>query len=549
MTIVDSSRQCSNRAVLVLLLLLSLLSLLGCRSADAGYDELLAMAPPIVPETKLTTFGDDAQTHDQAHEQTPEQTHEHTHSKTQDQTHDQAHEHTHSQTPDHGHASAKTNAVVAKVNEVVAGDVTMRAAMSHSLYNQSVPDHLVLKVDLRAEAKQPHKRQPLNLALVFDRSGSMADENKFMHSMQAANMVFENLSDHDIVSLIAFNDVAVVLSPAGRAVNKDFLRNRLRQFGPTGKTNLSAALLEAFAQIDSKSADGQMKRVIVLTDGMANIGVTDPEKLRMLVAAAHKRGIGVSTLGCGTEFSEKVLTNLAKAGGGRYTYVRSGELIPDAVAAELDGLLDVVAQNAKLEISVASGAQITQVYGRPIANPTPVYTFELGDIRDEERGSFLVELKPNSFEDGSKVRVDVKITLDSPRTGTRDHYTVSSEATFTKSDEQARKSGNENVLVYVNVLNAMGKAEEAIQGLDVERFKEARGLFDRYYEAAHKYAIDTRDQQLLNQTFLLRQFMAELSAASERSLIHSHDQARRQIKKESDYQRYLLEHHRPKPAP
>lgn len=497
MKIVGSRRRCPYLVVLVPLWLL------GCRTGNTRDGNLLASPPPVVSELALVAYGGDE--------------------------HAQGHDDSSSPKPD---------------AEVVAGAVTMRAALSHSFYSRSVPDRLILKIDLSAATGQPRKRRRLNLALVFDRSGSMADEHKFRHAMQAANIVFENLSEHDIVSLIAFNEKPVVLSPAGRAVNKDFLRYRLNQFRPSGNTNLSAALLEAFAQIDSKSADGQLKRVIVLTDGMANRGVTDPEKLRKLVAAAHARGIGVSTLGCGTEFSEEVLTNLAKAGGGRYTYVRSGEQIPGAVAAELDGLLDVVAQNAKVEIRAASGADITRVYGRPIANPVPFYTFELGDIRDGERGSILVELAPNSFEDDSMVRVDVTMTLDSPETGTRDQYTIRSEATFSKSADRARKSENENVLVYVNVLDAMEKADQALQGLDLDRFKEARVLFTQSYEAAHRRAIDTRDQQLLNQTFLLRHFMAELSAASNSALMHDHDEARRQLKKDADYRRYLMEHHR-----
>ncbi len=477
------------------------LSLPSCRTGAARDGDLLMGAPPVVPEVILA--GDPSDDHAQGHD--------------------------HSSSP-----PAK----------VVAGPVTMQAAFSHSSYSKSIPDRLILKVDLSAAATQSRKRPPLNLALVFDRSGSMAEENKFMHAMEAANIVFENLSEHDIVSLIAFNDKPLVLSPAGRAVNKDFLRYRLAQFGPAGHTNLSAALLEAFAQIDSKSAAGQMKRIIVLTDGKANRGVTDPKRLQRLVAAAHTRGIGVSTLGCGTDFSEEVLSKLAEAGGGRYTYVRSGELIPDAIAAELDGLLDVVAQNARLEIRVASGADMTRVYGRLIPDPVPSYTFELGDIRDGERGSFLVELAPNSFKDGSTVGVDATITLDNPETGTREQHTVRSEATFSKKAKHVRKSENKNVLVYANVLNAMEKAEEAMQSLDVDRFKEAQALFKQSYQTAHQRAISTRDQQLLNQTFLLRHFMAELSAAGENALIHGHDEAREQLKKGADYRRYLLEHHR-----
>ena len=433
--------------------------------------------------------------------------------------------------------------------EVVAGPLTLRAVLSHSLFNKTSPKHLILKVDLAATANSPKKRRPLNLALVFDRSGSMAEDRKFAYSMQAARLVVENLADHDIVSLVVFNDRAAVLSPAGRAINRDFLHYRLGQFSPEGYTNLSAGLLEAFAQIDGATAEGQSKRVIVLTDGLANKGVTDPAKLRTLVAAAHARGIGLSTLGCGTKFDETLLKDLAAAGGGRYTYVRSPEEIPGAITAELDGLLDVVAQNVVLEIGVAARGAITRVYGRLIDNPLSTYPITLGDLRDGDRSVFLVEIAPDTFQPNTSVNVDVTLTLDNPETGSRVQRRLHPESSFSNNERQVRLSANKGVLAYANVLDAMEQAEEAIQGLDIERFRQARILFDRVYEEAHRHAIEERDQQLLNQTFLLKHFMAELAALGDTRLMHDHRDARKRIKKEVEYRRYLMEHHRSHPKP
>jgi len=425
-----------------------------------------------------------------------------------------------------------------------SGPVTFGAELSHAQYNRTLPDSLVLKVDLGGKAVTQSKRQPLNLALVFDRSRSMAKEQKFMHAMEAARLLVENLSDQDIVSLIAFNDNAVVLSPAGRAVNKAFLRYRLDQFGPAGYTNLSAGLLEAFAQIDSKSAEGQSKKIIVLTDGIANRGITDRTKLLAIVASAHDRGIGVSTLGCGTEFDEKTLAGIAEKGGGRYTCVRSPEQIPTAMAAELDGMLAVAAQNAKLEIRVTDGGAITRVFGRLIDGPIASYPVELGDIRDGERSIFMVQITPDTFKDGALVSVDVTLTLDNPETGRREVHKLQRKATFTADDQDVRSVENASVMTYTRVLNAMETAEVALRGLDVNRFQQATTEFDHIYAKARQYAIQARDQQLLNETFLLKHFMAELAATGNNALLHDHATAKRRIDKDIDYQRYLLEHHR-----
>ena len=483
-------------AQLILLACLSVAS--ACKVAEP-HDDILLLAPPVVPRALLAS----------------------------------------AQVDDHNHEHA-TISTAPSTN----GPVAVQAALSHAFYTKAVPERLILKIDLAAAVERPQKRRPLNLALVIDRSASMDKDQKFTYAMEAAGLVVENLSNRDVISLITFNQTATVLSPAGRAVNKEFLHYRFGQFGPSGYTNLSAALLEAFAQIESQSADGQLKRVIALTDGQANRGVTDPKKLRILVASAHARGISLSTLGCGTEFNEEILTSLAEAGGGRYTYIRSPEQIPGAIATELNGLLDVVAQNARLEVRAASGGVIARVYGRLIDEPMSSYLVELGDIRDGEHSTFLMEISPSAFQAGATVGVDVTLTLDNPETGSREQQVFHPQAAFSTDAGQARRSENDRVMMYAGVLDAMEKAEEAIQGLDIERFRETKRIFERLYEDVHRHALETRDQQLLNQTFLLKHFMAELSAASESALMHDHRAARKRIKKDVNYRRYLLEHHR-----
>jgi len=447
-----------------------------------------------------------------------------------------------------GPQGLQSDAQAASASAAADGPVILRAALSHRFYNRSSPERLILKVDLVGVSASASVRRPLNLALVIDRSGSMKADQKFVRAIEAARLVFENLSDSDIVSLVAFNQEAIVLSPAGKAVNKAFLGHRIQDIGPDGYTNLSAGILEGFAQIESQKAEGQQRQVLVLTDGLANRGITDRQKLRDLVQATRDRGIGLSTFGCGTEFDEKLLTALAEAGAGRYTYVRSADEIPSAIAAGLGGLLEVVAQNVKLDIRMAGDGVISRVYGRLLDKPQAAYAIPVGDFRQGERSVLLFEITPPKSEpQAPSTSVNVTLTYDNPQVGRRQEQTLSCQASLAEHASQIEPSQDRSVVLYAAVRDALERAEEALLGLDIERYRQVAKQFDELHEKARRRAVETRDQELLNQAFLLKHFMAELSAAAETDLLHGHEEARKRLSKEVDYRRYLLEHHRGHP--
>lgn len=421
--------------------------------------------------------------------------------------------------------------------EIEQAPIGIRGVLSHSGYTSST--RLFFKVDYVVAADRPSVRPPLNIALVLYASGSMAQDQKIKYTIAAARAVIENLTEADVISLIAFNDKVTVLSPAGYAVNKAFLYHRLEEVFPESYTDISAGLLEGIAQVKSQSADGQIRHVLLLTDGMANRGIIDRTAMRQIAANAHADGIGVSTLGCGSEFNEQHLADLAEAGGGRYTYIKSPEEIPTAFQEELRGLLAVTAQNMRLEIAASIG-MITRVNGQPLDKPVPSQSFYIGNVRAGERGFFVVELKPSAFAQGSAIAVTGRVTFDDPQSAQRMSREVRAQAFFAAAGDVHE---NGDVVVYSEVLDALVAAEEAAKGLDIERYKQAQASFDAVYEHAHSFAVETKDQELLNQTFLLKHFMEEFTAAQKQGLLHSHREARAKFEKESDYRRYLLQHH------
>ena len=104
---------------------------------------------------------------------------------------------------------------------------------------------------------------------------------------------------------------------------------------------------------------------------------------------------------------------------------------------------------------------------------------------------------------------------------------------------------DESVTLLAAVLDAVERADSAALGLDIERYRQAQTAFEPLYRRAHDLALRSRDQDLLNQTFVLKHFMGELAAAEQEGLLHGHREAQEKLKKESQYLRYLLAHHRP----
>lgn len=421
--------------------------------------------------------------------------------------------------------------------------MTFRVTLSHTAYTQSAPTQLLFKVEFSSAEKRLPNRPPLNLALVLDRSSSMGADMKFSHAIAAARAVIENLTDRDTISLIAFNERTLVLSPAGRVVNKPFLFQRLTEVAPEGITDLSAGLLEGIAQVNSQSTEGQVKHVLLLTDGKANSGVMDSPALRKIAEAAHAKGVGVSTLACGTDFDERLLTEMATAGGGRYTYVKSSEQLPAAFKEELRGLLEVVAQNVRLEVSVKQGGVISKVYGRPSPQGLSSQQFEIGNLRAGEHGFVMVAIKPGDFKPGAALEVIAKLIYDAPDTSERIVRTANTRAVFAAAGSEVAVEENEEVVLCGAVMDAMDLAMTALQGFDLERFTKARASFDQWHARVREHALAHRNQDLLNEAFLLKHFMEELQAIRGPGAPPLLGDPQSQLEKQSDYQSYQLLHH------
>jgi Ca-activated chloride channel homolog len=188
------------------------------------------------------------------------------------------------------------------------------------------------------EAEAARRRPRLNLGLVLDRSGSMQGA-KMARAREAAAYCVEQLLPADRLSVVVFDDVVEVLIPSRFADDKDEMKRRLARIGARNSTALHEAWVRGGMQVGEHLDRDAVNRVLLITDGLANVGLTSTDEIVSQAAGLHRRGVSTSTVGIGEDFNEELLMPMAQSAGGNAWHVREPEDLRRVFEVELEGLV------------------------------------------------------------------------------------------------------------------------------------------------------------------------------------------------------------------
>jgi Ca-activated chloride channel homolog len=261
------------------------------------------------------------------------------------------------------------------------------------LEQEPTPAGLVVRALLRLEGDAPlrESRVPINLSLVLDRSGSMSGE-PLEAAKRAAIGLVRRLDPADVVSVVAYGSDVETICPPSTAAEQPQVTRAIEAIDVDGMTNLSGGWLRGRELVGARRRDEGVNRVLLLTDGQANEGITEPAALAGLCRTAAEQGITTTTVGFGAQFNEHLLRLMADAGGGSTYYIEQADQAVDVFAQEIEGLLSLSAQNVRVEIRPAPAAQLTLVHHAYRRRPSAEgLTLELGDLYAREPRTLLVE--------------------------------------------------------------------------------------------------------------------------------------------------------------
>jgi hypothetical protein len=260
-------------------------------------------------------------------------------------------------------------------------------------------------------ASEAAVRPRVNVAFVLDRSGSMRGHEKLALAKEALRHGIERLAPADRFAVVVYDDVVDVLAPghAADAAAKQAAIAELAEIEARSRTALCDGWLRGAEQVALGLDPEAVNRVLLLTDGLANVGTTDPAELERLAAELRARGVSTSTFGVGDHFDEHLLGAMADAGGGAFRYIGTAAEIPALIGSEVGELLEVTARNVVLQIAGPEGLRVEPLSPFPHeATPREVLV-RVGDLVADQVVRLILRLGFPLGEPGRDVGAELAV--------------------------------------------------------------------------------------------------------------------------------------------
>lgn len=408
-------------------------------------------------------------------------------------------------------------------------------------------------VDVRDDAVETGTKRPIDLALVLDTSGSM--EGAMSLLKQATLGIVNRLGPQDRITVVTYSNAArVIYRGVPRAEGSGALEQAVAALYASGGTNLSAGLdlaAQALQQQDTPICRGRVsdtpercseqplarqKRILLLTDGLANQGITDGLELRARVQAARSGGVALSSLGLGSEFNEMLLGDLADAGGGMYHYVDAAAKLDAVYKAEVEALQGVVATNAAVRLVPAPGVTIERVHSWPSRTDGGATVVPVGDLARGRALKVMVHLRLDTAAAGLAVRDVVRVALAfrSPETAALHELAPDPlSVSLTADPRVAAASADPALSSELTRLEVADRLARARSAAEAGRVEEAQSLVQECKQIAGADAIEfeapSGEPVRLEFDALADQLDAGAAAPAARAALKQSMQAERQI--------------------
>ena len=320
------------------------------------------------------------------------------------------------------------------------------------------------------------ERVPLNVALVLDRSGSMGGE-KLRQAREAALTALDYLHADDLFSLVTYDSDVRVLVPATRVGDRYELRRAIESIRAGGNTALFAGVSKGVAEVRKFLDDKHVNRVILLSDGLANVGPSSPDELGRLGRRLGREGISVTTIGLGLGYNEDLMVQLAGNSDGNHVFVEQASDLARIFRSEFGELSTVVAQDLNVIIRCEPGVRPLRLLGRDGEIRGQRVEVRLNQLYalQEKYLTLEVEVDPTSA-DHKRSLATVELGWNDLGSHRQERSRAAAEVGFSAREAEVVAAEVADVMVSVSEQKAAVAAKQAVQLRDAGERDKAEAL-------------------------------------------------------------------------
>ena len=357
--------------------------------------------------------------------------------------------------------------------------ISMTPELGHSVLLKNKAQKAYIRVILEgSEIENTEDRTPVNIAIVIDKSGSMSGA-KLERAKDAAIMAINRLTKDDIVSVISYDTKVRVIIPSTYVTNKRALEDKVDRLRAGGSTALYDGVSAGIGEVKEYLSRNKVNRVILLSDGLANIGPSSPEELGELGRSVAKDGISITTIGLGLGYNEDLMSKLAFNSDGNHAFVENENDLVKVFNSEFGDVLSVIAQDIELEFEFEDDIRPLRSLGRSVNISGSKAVFQMNQMYSSQKKEFILEVDVPKNIDASKIKVArIKLKYTDMKTKKQATNENTLETTITASEADWQNSANKTVMSSVSKQIAIKENERAVKLRDKGKIKEARKVLN-----------------------------------------------------------------------
>jgi Mg-chelatase subunit ChlD/tetratricopeptide (TPR) repeat protein len=275
----------------------------------------------------------------------------------------------------------------------------------------------LLRFSLKTAALGRQAGRSLNLVLLLDTSGSMERADRVRIIREALRVLATQLQPQDRLSVVTFARAPRLVADGVAGDKANEVTDRVSGLTPEGGTNLEEAMKLAYETARRHYLASGINRVVLLTDGAANLGNVNPDSLKQKVEAQRKQGIALDCFGIGWEgLNDDLLEVLSRNGDGRYGFINTPEEAATEFAGQLAGALKVAASDVKVQVEfnpkrVTAFRQIGYAKHQLTKEQFRDNTVDAAEIAAQEAGNALYTVEVNPQGEGPLCTVRVRFKI------------------------------------------------------------------------------------------------------------------------------------------